>query len=107
PQGPKDSPVLVYGTAADPRFVELTLDPSDRKAGTTRGSARASNYGTLHTGRICSLRSWLSQWSVRLSRADGPACLARTSLPVLSVLYSADSVVFPSQVAQWAKASKG
>ncbi|HEY3075622.1 MAG TPA: alpha/beta hydrolase [Burkholderiales bacterium] len=107
PDGPKDAPFLVYRTAADPRFVDLTLDPSDRKADTTRGSARASNYGTLHTGRICSLRSWLSQWSVRLSRADGPACLAKTRVPVLSVLYSADSVVFPSQVAQWAQAAKG
>jgi pimeloyl-ACP methyl ester carboxylesterase len=103
--GPKDAPFLVFRTAADPRFVDLSLDPSDRKSGTTRGSPRASNYGVLHTGRICSLRSWLSQWSVRLSRADGPACLARTSVPVLSVLYSADTVVFPSQVAQWAKAA--
>jgi pimeloyl-ACP methyl ester carboxylesterase len=105
--GPKDAPFLVFRTAADPRFVDLSLDPSDRKAGTTRGSPRASNYGVLHTGRICSLRSWLSQWSVRLSRADGPACVARTSVPVLSVLYSADTVVFPSQVAQWAKAAAG
>jgi pimeloyl-ACP methyl ester carboxylesterase len=107
PDAPKDSAFLVFRTAADPRFVDLSLDPSDRKLGTTRGSARASNYGTLHTGRICSLRSWLSQWSLRLSRADGPACLAKTSVPVLSVLYSADTVVFPSQVAQWAQASKG
>jgi len=107
PDGPKDAAFLVFRTAADPRFVDLTLDPSDRKGGTTRGSARASNYGTLHTGRICSLRSWLSQWSVRLSRADGPKCLAQTSVPVLSVLYSADTVVFPSQVAQWAQAAKG
>jgi pimeloyl-ACP methyl ester carboxylesterase len=105
PDGPKDAPFLVFRTAADPRFLDLTLDPSDRKAGTTRGSPRASNYGVLHTGRICSLRSWLSQWSVRGSRADGPACLARTRVPVLSVLYSADTVVFPSQVAQWAKAA--
>jgi pimeloyl-ACP methyl ester carboxylesterase len=107
PDAPKDAPFLVFRTAADPRFVDLRLDPSDRKAGTTRGSARASNYGTLHTGRVCSLRSWLSQWSVRLSRADGPKCLARTSVPVLSVLYSADTVVFPSQVAQWAQAARG
>lgn len=105
PEAPKDAAFLVFRTAADPRFVDLTLDPSDRKGGTTRGSARASNYGTLHTGRICSLRSWLSQWSVRLSRADGPKCLARTSVPVLSVLYSADAVVFPSQVALWKQAA--
>lgn len=107
PDAPKDAAFLVFRTAADPRFMDLALDASDRKAGTTRGSARASNYGVLHTGRICSLRSWLSQWSVRLSRADGPKCLAKTSVPVLSVLYSADTVVFPSQVAQWAKAAQG
>ena len=107
PEAPKDAAFLVFRTAADPRFVDLTIDPSDRKAGTTRGSARASNYGVLHTGRICSLRSWLSQWSVRLSRADGPKCLERTSVPVLSVTYSADPVVFPSQVGQYTAAARG
>jgi pimeloyl-ACP methyl ester carboxylesterase len=98
---------LVFRTAADPRFVDLTLDPSDRKAGTTRGSARAANYGVMHTGRICSLRSWLSQWSMRLSRADGPRCLERTKVPVLSVTYSADPVVFPSQVGEYSAAARG
>jgi pimeloyl-ACP methyl ester carboxylesterase len=105
PEGPKDAAFLVFRTAADPRFVDLTLDPSDRKAGTTRGSARASNNGVLHTGRICSLRSWLSQWSTRLSRADGPKCLERTQVPVLSIPSSADPVVFPSQVGQYTKAA--
>jgi len=107
PEKPKDAPFLVFRTAADPRFVDLTLDPSDRKAGTTRGSARAANYGVMHTGRICSLRSWLSQWSIRLSRADGPRCLERTSVPVLSVTYSADPVVFPSQAAEYTVAARG
>ena len=107
PEAPKDAPFLVFRTSADPRFVDLTLDPSDRKAGTTRGSARAANNGVMHTGRICSLRSWLSQWSVRRSRADGPTCLARTSVPVLSVVYSADPVVFPSQVGQYTAAARG
>src|SRR5689334_125215 len=32
PDAPKDAPFLVFRTAADPRFVDLTLDPSDRKA---------------------------------------------------------------------------
>jgi pimeloyl-ACP methyl ester carboxylesterase len=107
PEKPKDAAFLVFRTAADPRFVDLTLDPSDRKAGTTRGSARAANYGVMHTGRICSLRSWLSQWSLRLSRADGPRSLERTSVPVLSVTYGADTVVFPSQVAQFTAAAAG
>ncbi len=105
PEMPKDAPFLVYRTAADPRFLDLTIDPSDRTTGTTRGSAKASNYGPTNMGRMCTLRSWLSQWSLRLSRADGPKCIAQTSVPVLSVLHSADTVVFPSQVGLWAKAA--
>ncbi len=105
PEMPKDAPFLVYRTAADPRFVDLSLDPSDRKTGTTRGSAKSTNYGTTTLGRICTLRSWLSQWSIRLSRADGPPCLEKTSVPVLAVTHSADTVVFPSQVGLWQKAA--
>lgn len=100
-----DAPFIVYRTMADPRFVDLAIDPSDRQAGTTRGSARAANYGPNNIARFCTLRSFLSQWSRRLSRGDGPACLARTSVPVLNVGYTADSVVFPSQVRQWSEAA--
>jgi pimeloyl-ACP methyl ester carboxylesterase len=105
PEMPKDAPFLVYRTSADPRFLDLTLDPSDRQSGTTRGSAKSTNYGAANLGRMCTLRSWLSQWSIRLSRADGPKCLARTSVPVLAVTHTADTVVFPSQVGLWAKAA--
>jgi pimeloyl-ACP methyl ester carboxylesterase len=100
-----DAPFIVYRTMADPRFVDLTIDPSDRKAGTTRGSARAANYGPNNIARFCTLRSFLSQWSRRLTRGDGPACLARTSVPVLTVGYTADTVVFPSQIRQWSDAA--
>jgi hypothetical protein len=55
--------------------------------------------------RMSSLRSWLSQWSIRLSRADGPACLKRTTVPVLVVRYSADGIVYPSQAEQWIHAA--
>jgi pimeloyl-ACP methyl ester carboxylesterase len=100
-----DAPFIVYRTMADPRFVDLTIDPSDRRAGTTRGSARAANFGPNNIARFCTLRSFLSQWSRRLTRGDGPACLARTSVPVLNVGYTADTVVFPSQVRQWSEAA--
>ncbi|MEO6626239.1 MAG: alpha/beta hydrolase, partial [Burkholderiaceae bacterium] len=102
PERPKDMAFLVHRTAADPRFVDLGIDPSDRAAGTSRASARATNYGTLGLARTCSMRSWLSQWSLRTARADGPKCLARTSVPVLSVSYTADPIIFPSQSALWA-----
>jgi pimeloyl-ACP methyl ester carboxylesterase len=44
---------------------------------------------------------------MRLSRADGPRCLERTGVPVLSVTYSADPVVFPSQVGEYSAAARG
>ncbi len=97
----KDEPFIVYRTVADPRFLDLSLDPSDRAVSHTK----RSNYGPTNLGRFSTLRSFLSQWSARLSRADGPACLARTSVPVLNVLYSADTLVFPGQVRLWSRAA--
>lgn len=68
-------------------------------------NTRRSNYGPTNLGRFSTLRSFLSQWSARLSRADGPVCMARTSVPVLNVLYSADTLVFPAQVRLWSQAA--
>jgi hypothetical protein len=96
-----DEPFIVYRTVADPRFLDLALDPSDRAVSNTR----RSNYGPTNLGRFSTLRSFLSQWSARLSRADGPACMARTSVPVLNVFYSADTLVFPAQVRLWSQAT--
>jgi alpha-beta hydrolase superfamily lysophospholipase len=47
-------------------------------------------------GRFCSLRSWLSQWSLDDSRADAVRCLARVKLPVLVVGNGADDICTPS-----------
>jgi pimeloyl-ACP methyl ester carboxylesterase len=99
----KDEPFIVHRTVADPRFLDLSIDPSDRAV----SSAKRSNYGPTNLGRFSTLRSFLSQWSARLSRADGPACMARTSVPVLNVLYSADALVFPAQVRLWSQAAGG
>jgi hypothetical protein len=70
-------------------------------------NTKRSNYGPTNLGRFSTLRSFLSQWSARLSRADGPTCLARTSVPVMNVLYSADALVFPAQVRLWSQAAAG
>jgi pimeloyl-ACP methyl ester carboxylesterase len=97
----KDEPFIVYRTVADPRFLDLTLDPSDRAVARNR----RLNYGPTNLGRFSTLRSFLSQWSGRLSRADGPSCMARCSVPVLNVMYSADTLVFPAQCRSWSQAA--
>jgi pimeloyl-ACP methyl ester carboxylesterase len=97
----RDAPFIMYRTVADPRFLDLTLDPSDRAVARNR----RANYGPTNLGRFSTLRSFLSQWSARLSRADGPSCMARCSVPVLNVMYSADTLVFPAQCRSWSAAA--
>jgi alpha-beta hydrolase superfamily lysophospholipase len=46
----------------------------------------------------------LSQWSLA-SNADGPANLARTSVPVTVLDYTADQSVFPSTNRAWLDAA--
>lgn len=99
-----DLPLIVYRTSADPRFIDLSIDANDRVAQSI-DVARASNYAPVGMGRMSTLRSWLSQWSLGHSRADGPKCLARTSAPVLIVRYSADNIVYPSQTQAWIDAA--
>ena len=104
PGRPRDEVFVVYRTHADPRFLDLSLDANDRAVGSVWGKgadgARAVNYAASQMGRITSLTAWMSQWSPR-SRADGPANLARTSVPVLLCTYTGDQSTFPSTRAAW------
>lgn len=104
----KDEAFVIYRTMADPRFLDMTLDPSDRKKGILPwGPADKVNYAPNNIGRFSTLRSFLSQWSKSHSRADGPACLAKTTVPVLNVNYTGDELVFPSDIKNWNTAAEG
>ena len=108
PESPlRDEPLLVQRTMADPGNLDLSIDTNDRKLGSIWGDPRAINYAANGTARYSTLRSFLSQWSVQYSRADGPRCLAQTSVPVLNIDYTADQIVFPSQIADWSAAATG
>nr|WP_255440186.1 alpha/beta hydrolase [Caenimonas sedimenti] len=104
PGSPRDETFVVYRTHADPRFLDLRLDANDRAVGSVWGNgaagARAVNYAASQMGRITSLTAWLSQWSPA-SRGDGPANLARTSVPVQLFTYTADQSTFPSTRDAW------
>jgi len=93
---PDDLPFVVHGTAADPRFLDLALDPSDRKSGTLWGSPWAANFQPASLGHLTSLRSWLSQWSYDHSRANAYVALPEVQAPVMVVYGSADCAAFPS-----------
>lgn len=91
-----DLPFAVQATCADPRFEDLSLDPSDREVGTLWGSAYGANLQPATLGHLTSLRSWLSQWSLRTSHGDGPDRLTRVSAPVHVIYGTGDQGCFPS-----------
>jgi pimeloyl-ACP methyl ester carboxylesterase len=85
---------VVHRTLADPRFMDPLLDANDRKPRWCYlGNPETVNTGPVGLARFCTLRSWLSQWSIEDSRADGVACAARISSPLLVIENSADDAV--------------
>ena len=92
-----DQAFVVHRTAADLRFLDLTLDPSDRVVGTYWGpDVRAANYAAGGLGRFSTVRSWLSQWGLDTSPVAAEPSLARCHAPMLFIQGTADRGIFPS-----------
>lgn len=86
---------IVHGTMADPRWLDLTVDPSDRKLGCYLGDPRIVNMGPVGLARFTTLRSWLSQWSFDDANGDGVRCAADLEVPTLVIGNSADNACTP------------
>ena|SRR5206468_3367473 len=85
---------VTHRTFADPRFIDSAIDPNDRKPRWSYlGNPATANTGPVALGRFSTLRSWLSQWSIQDSRADGVACAAHIRAPFLAIENSADDAV--------------
>lgn len=85
---------VTYRTMADLRFMDPAVDPNERKPRWCYlGKPETANTGPVGIGRFSTLRSWLSQWSVDDSNADGPKCAASVSVPLLAIENSADDAV--------------
>jgi pimeloyl-ACP methyl ester carboxylesterase len=81
----------VHGTMADPRWLDPAVDPNDRPAGTShQGDPRIANDGPVGLARFCTLRSWLSQWSLDESNAHGERNGRNTHVPTLVIGNGAD-----------------
>ena len=88
---------VVHGTMADPRWLDPTVDPNDRRPNWCfLGDPRLVNDGPVGLARFCTLRSWLSQWSYDRSNAHGEACAASISVPTMVIGNSADDACTPS-----------
>ncbi|MCW5774633.1 MAG: trypsin-like serine protease, partial [Rhodospirillaceae bacterium] len=87
---------VVYGTMADPAWLDPALEPNGRRPGWCfMGDPRMVNDAPAGLARYTTLRSWLSQWSYDRSNADGPASAARICVPALVIENSADDGCLP------------
>ena len=90
----KERGFVTHRTLADPRFLDASLDPNDRQVGWCYlGDPETVNSGPVGLARFSTLRGWLSQWSIDDTNADGIACAARISAPLLVIENSADDAV--------------
>lgn len=87
----------VHGTMADPRWLDPTVDPSDRQPNHCYlGDPKVVNDGPVGLARFSTLRSWLSQWSLDHARGDALTAAANVTVPVLVVGNTADDACTPS-----------
>jgi pimeloyl-ACP methyl ester carboxylesterase len=95
--GHSDRAFLIHRIWADLRFMDPTLDASARTPERCyAGDPRRANFGPFNIGKTCTLRSWLSMWSLRHSPCRGAAHLGRIRVPSLVIQSDADAGVFPS-----------
>jgi dienelactone hydrolase len=85
---------VTHRTLADPRFLDLTIEPNDRPLNRCWiGVPRVANTAPAGLGRVSTLRAWLSQWSIADSLADGEASARSVTVPILSIENGADEAV--------------
>jgi pimeloyl-ACP methyl ester carboxylesterase len=101
PSGLEDLAFTVQGTTADLRFLDGTIDPSDRQIGVSLwGPPAVANYLPAGIGRCTTLRSWLNQWSLDHTLGDSLRWLPEITCPVLVSVGTADPVVMPQMARQ-------
>jgi pimeloyl-ACP methyl ester carboxylesterase len=87
----------VHRTWADLRMVDPSIEPSDRRPNWCYlGEPVKANYGVFGIGTLCTLRSWLSMWSLRTSQCIAGPHLGRITVPSLVVHATADACVYDS-----------
>ena len=101
PAGLDDFAFVVHGTAADLRFLDAAIDPSDREIGVTLwGPPQVANYMPAGISRVTTVRSWLNQWSLDHANGDSLRWMPEIDVPVLVELGTADPTVMPQMAQQ-------
>lgn len=98
--GYHDRPFAVHRTWADPRMVDPTLEPTKREPNSCyAGVPQRANRSVFGIASACTLRTWLSLWSLEDSQTRAQAHLPKITQPALVVNGNADTGVFPSDAA--------
>lgn len=88
--------ITVFRTDADPRNVDLSLDPSERPYGSLFGKRPdLINYGLTGFGRLTTPEAWLSTWSGLSSNADFVRCAPGVTAPTLFIELTGDQAALP------------
>jgi pimeloyl-ACP methyl ester carboxylesterase len=89
--------MILYRTEADLRAFDLSLDPSDRDAGSLFSyRPDLTNYMEFGFARVQTPRAWLSTWSGLSSNADVVRNAAKITIPSMVIYYRGDNAIFPS-----------
>jgi hypothetical protein len=87
----------LFRTWADLRFMDPTIDPSERPCPACyAGQPQFANRGPFGIGRANTLRAWLSMWSLETSQCRGELHPGKIALPALVIQSLGDTGVFPS-----------
>jgi pimeloyl-ACP methyl ester carboxylesterase len=91
--------MVVYRTQANPAYLDLTIDPSERAVGSIF-SPRPDlfNYHPIGLGHVVTPEAWLSTWSGPSSYANLERNLPRVTVPTLVVGAMADQDIFLADV---------
>jgi pimeloyl-ACP methyl ester carboxylesterase len=91
--------MIVYRTQANPNYLDLSLDPSERAVGSIiMPRPDLGNYSPFGLGRIVTPDAWLSTWSGLSSFAKTAANLPKVTVPTLVVGAGGDQDIFNSDI---------
>ncbi len=101
--------MVVYRTQANPSYLDLSLDPSERALGSIFAPRPdLFNYHVFGLGRVVTPDAWLSTWSGISSRANLLHNIAKVTVPTLVVGAMADQDIFVADVrAEFAASGAG
>jgi len=94
--GARDRLFTIYRQWADLRFLDLSLDPSERPVGCYAGDPNGANRSPFGLASSCTLRTWLDMWSLSDSQCRATPHLGRITEPALVVQSTADQGCFIS-----------